>query len=389
MRKKINVLHLSTHDEDCGIAKFQEGIVNGLVEYDVNNVFFSISPNVLKKMNNVEFSVALNQLKEQLSGFDVLHIQHEYSFYSPGQLQMIVDLAKGLQKKVLFTLHTPPHAHRQKGSRVSKIKLIRPRTALHQLRSSRSDSQFVADYITPLLGADMLIATSHESINSFGAYGVPESLMEVIELPVPNIDHSNKTTEISKNLNKQSDDIILSTVGFISETKGVIAAIKALGFLPNNYKLAIVGGAHPSGQNDAFYDHVCDIINDRGLRDRVYITGYVAEDGQRDALVRETDISLYPYDKVYYDYVSSAALTNAVANNVPVIAYKTKTFLEANSHVSFISFSASANYYELARSVKALDINKSKQLAKQYAELFSVSNQAKKFAAAYDKLLNS
>lgn len=388
MSNKIRVLHVSTHNEDCGIAKFQEGIVDGLKEHVmVENTFFDVSPNSIKKMNDADFAVTINQLKTQLELFDVLHIQHEYSFYAAGQLQAIVNVAKALQRKVIFTLHTPPSAHRQKSRSITKGQLIKPRAVLHHVRSRRADDQFMADYITPLLDADVLVATSHESIVSFSSYGVPSSLIEVVELPVPVVDHSRKTTEISVNLRKTKEDIILSTVGFISETKGIIAAVKSLSFLPSKYKLAIIGGAHPSGQNDAFYDHVCDTIINLGLQDRVYITGYVADDSERDALVRETDISLYPYDRTYYDYVSSAAITNAVANNTPIVAYKTKTFLEANSHVPFITFAVSANYYELARSVKRLDIDKSKRLTKSYAELFSVSNQARKFASTYSRVL--
>lgn len=388
MEAKIKVLHLSTHNEDCGIAKFQEGIVDGLGHQRyVENVFFPISPNKLKQMQGEEFVAALNQLAKQLKDFTILHIQHEYSFFGAGQLQQIVDLAKSLGKKVLFTLHTPPHAHRETTVRPSLVQMIRPRTALHTVRAKRSDERFMTDYITPLLGADMLIATSRESIASFGAYGVPAALMEVVELPVPEVDTSKKSTDITTRLNKQSGDVILSTVGFISETKGIIPAIKSLTFLPKNYKLAIIGGSHPSGQNDAFYDHVCDVIVDLHLQDRVYITGYVASDAERDALVRETDICLYPYNRAYYDYVSSAALTNAISNTVPIVAYKTKTFLEANSVVSFMNFAQSANYYELARSVQAIDSKKSKKLTEKYADIFSVKNQAKKFAAAYRRLL--
>jgi glycosyltransferase involved in cell wall biosynthesis len=386
MADVIKVLHLSTHNEECGIAKFQENIVDGMGNSkQIRNVFFSVSPNILKTLQGAEFDKALRALLDQLKDFDILHIQHEYSFYAVGQLQRIVNGAKASHKKVLFTLHTPPHAHRQGVERRARIG-HRPRSVLHALRVARADKRFVADFIRPLLTADLLIATSHASVESFSAYGVPTRLMQVIELPVPRVDRNQNSTEITEQLGKKETDIMLSTVGFLSETKGIIAALKALALLPPHYKLAIIGGSHPSGQNDAFYDHVTDILLVQGLQNRVYITGYVSDDSKRDALIRETDICLYPYDKQYYNFVSSAALTNAVANDVPIIAYTTKTFLEANAAVPFINFTKSANYYELARSIRTIDVAKSKELTRQYAALFSVENQASRFAEAYHAL---
>jgi len=382
----IKVLHLSTNNEECGIAIYQQNIVDGMGQnHPVENEFFDISPNKLKLMSGTELDAAIDKLLHQLNGFDVLHIQHEYSFYNGNQLQRIVDGAKGVGKKVMFTLHTPPHAHRRGVSR--RLRLTpHPRSWVNAKRAANGDKEFVTTYITPLMSADLLVTTSRASIESFASYGVDPSKMVVVELPVPKVKRGLSTTDITDNLQRRSGDIILSTAGFLSETKGIIPALKALVLLPSNYKLALIGGAHPSGQNDAFYDHVCDVMLDLGLRERVYITGYVQEDDRRDALIRETDICLYPYDRGYYDYVSSAALTNAIANDVPIVAYKTKTFIEMDDAEPFLNFSQSANYYELARTVRSVDIAESIKRTKHYAEKFSVEKQAAKFAELYQQL---
>jgi len=70
------------------------------------------------------------------------------------------------------------------------------------------------------------------------------------------------------------------------------------------------------------------------------------------------------------------------------VAYKTKTFSEANEKISLINFSQSANYYELARSVKSIDLKKSIALTKEYAETFSIEKQATQFALAYQQLIS-
>jgi len=337
MEQVIKVLHLSTHNEECGIATFQQNITDAMgAERAIENVFFDISPNKLKLMKGKEFDAALHKFSQELKRYDILHIQHEYSFYNDDQLQRIVSIAKSKHKKILFTLHTPPHAL-GKNMPVRTVPGLHPRSWIQTLRTSRALERFRASHIKPLLLADLLIVPSQAAKESFEQFGVLASKFQVVELPVPNTNTGVKTDKIAQALHKEEGDVILSTVGFLSATKGITAAIKALTYLPDHYKLALIGGAHPSGQNDKFYDKTCDLIRELNLKDRVYITGYVGNDDERDAMLRETDICLYPYDRDYYNYVSSAALTNAIANELPIVAYKTDTFLEANNEVPFIN----------------------------------------------------
>jgi glycosyltransferase involved in cell wall biosynthesis len=385
MDSAINVLHLSTHNEECGIAAYQESITDSMGnERPINNVFFDISPNKLKLLKGEKLNQALQQLMLQLKDFDILHIQHEYSFYNDDQLQRVVDGAKAQHKKVLFTLHTPPHARKEHAIDVAVG--LHPRSWVHAFRNKRDKKRFLNNHIEPLKKADLLLVLSQASKDSFEEYGVPVERMKIIELPVPPVDTKTKSTVIAEKLHKKSGDIILSTAGFIAKSKGTKAVLKALAFLPENYKLAIIGGAHHSGLNDKFYDEVSDTIRELSLQDRVYITGYVAEADQRDALLRETDICLYPYDRRYYDYVSSAALNNAIANGLPIVAYKTYTFEEANNVVPFINFCQSPNYYELVRTIQAADLRKSAELTTQYAEMFTIEKQAELVAETYTEL---
>lgn len=389
MNQPIKVLHLSTHDEECGIAVFQQNVVDSMgKDHAIHNEFFPVSPNKLKALRGAELEAVLADLFAKLDGFDILHIQHEYSFYQIDQLQRIVDGAKSRNKKILFTLHTPPHA-RKEHLTTSPTLTLNPHSWINARRLRIAHQTFLSTFINPLYSADLLIVLSQASKESFEAYGLPDEKIKVIEMPIPATDVGLKTNEISKKLHKKHGDVILSTVGFIAEPKGTIPVVKALTFLPSNYKLAIIGGSHPSGQNDRFYDEVCDLIRDLNLKDRVYITGYIEEAARRDALARETDICLYPYDKKYYDYVSSAALANAIANYLPIVAYKTRTFEEINQIVPFINFCHSPNYYELARVVQEVDLKESAQLTQKYAELFTVEKQAKLFAEQYQKLMDS
>lgn len=381
----INILHLSTHDEECGIAKYQKDVVDGMGKRtDVNNVFFEISPNKLKVMQGAERERAVQKLVGQMADFDILHIQHEYSFYFGDELAQIVARVKALGKKVMFTVHTAPHAHNAFVPPV--LEGFGPRSLVRYARIRQKFSQFRNNHIVPMQQADLVVVPNKTTKESLVQNAVPAEIIEIIEHPIPNIGTSQKSTEITAALGKKQGDIIFATIGFLSEAKGIIHAVKALSYLPENYKLAIVGGAHPSGVNDEFYDLVTDVIYDRKLIGRVYITGYVQSDDDLNALIRETDMCVYPYNKKYYGYVSSAAISNAIANSKPVVAYPTNSLVETNARVPFINFTRSFNYYELARSIKAVDIAASVKRTKGYAQAYSLEKQSARFAECYVRL---
>jgi glycosyltransferase involved in cell wall biosynthesis len=68
-------------------------------------------------------------------------------------------------------------------------------------------------------------------------------------------------------------------------------------YLPDNYKLAIIGGLHPASDDLAFYAEITDLIDELDLRDRVYITGFIKDDERLNSLIRDV-MCVYPYDGV-------------------------------------------------------------------------------------------
>jgi glycosyltransferase involved in cell wall biosynthesis len=384
MINQIRVLQFSTHDEECGIAKYQEQFIQGMSGTEgFYTEYFPHSPNKTKHMNETEFNDVLRQLVKQMESFDILHIQHELSFFKHYELQKIIDSVKRTRKKVMVTVHTAPDAQYQ----VPKLEGIGPRSFLQYTRSIISGRRFMKRYVKPLNGADLILVHNQATANNLAKYGVDQQKMQIIRIPVPKISFNIESTEISEQLNRKKGDIIYCTVGFLSRMKGVDHAVKALAFLPENYKLVIIGGAHPDGGNEEVYNEICDLIEHLGVKDRVYITGYVKDDERMNALIRECDICVYPFDRRYYSFVSSASLNNAIANHKPIIAYKTDTFVEVNQEIDVITFCASANYYELARELKRLDIEKSERYSEQYAQQYSYDKEAADFIHIYRNLV--
>ena len=58
MNHPIRVLQFSTHNEDCGIAKYQEQFIAGMEgTEDFHTDFFPYSPNKTKHMTKAELKV--------------------------------------------------------------------------------------------------------------------------------------------------------------------------------------------------------------------------------------------------------------------------------------------------------------------------------------------
>ena len=107
MENNIRVLQFSTHNEECGIAKYQEQFISDMTGLEnFYTEFFAYSPNQTKHMSKHDFQRVLGELKEKMIDFDILHIQHELSFFKHLELQEIVDTFSGGQKQVMITIHT-------------------------------------------------------------------------------------------------------------------------------------------------------------------------------------------------------------------------------------------------------------------------------------------
>lgn len=374
---------MTTHDEECGIAKYQEQfLVSMKSDQNVANEVFSYSPNVMKKMTPERFKKVFDEFSKQLDSFDIVHIQHEFSFYAHNELQQFINEARRQSKKVVVTVHTSLNAGIPDNN-LQKLLKDGPR---HYVGTRRLIKHQIKVHAAPLRKANLILVHNSVTKESLIKYGVREEKILKIIMPVPQLNFAEKTTSIASNLSKKDCDIIFCTVGFLSETKGIRDAVKALQELPDNYKLAMIGGAHPSGANDAFCNEIKGIIEEQGLKPRAYMTGYIKDDNKLNALIRECDICIYPFNEKYYAGVSSASLNNSLANYKPAIAYPTEPILEMNEIMPAVVTCKAFDYRELAQEIKNLDIEKQTAVSRQYAETFSYSKEAAKLVSVYSRL---
>lgn len=387
MSKKVRVLQFSSHDEVCGVGKYQENFMEVFAGKpdEIETKFFDSSPYKTRIMNQAELDEVIERLKEDLQSYDIFHIQHEFGLYSGAEFAQLVDAAKSIHKKVVVTMHLSPALAFKSKPRGG----IGPRSIAHVLRQKRLHNIFKQRHIEPLLKADLVISHNKGTTESLKRYGVPQDKILQFNHPVLATIHPvTKSTEITEQLSRQPGDVIYSTVGFLHKFKGTEDAIRALKFLPDNYKLAIIGGMQPISDEIKFYNQIATLIDTLDLKSRVYITGFIEDDDRLNALIRETDVSVYPYDKVYYGQVSSGALNLAFANERAVIAYPTDGFKDINEEHHQIVLCDTFSYYELARELKRIDIPKQVKAGNKYANAYSWPKTAEALLGAYRQLLS-
>ncbi len=379
----LKILNFSSHYEDCGIAKYQENYLDEMKNNDdVESVFFEYSPYQTREMNAVDFDAVIKTLEKQIRNYQVFHLQHEFGFYRGNQFERLIKTAKDAGLKVVVTYHTSPDLIIIK----KRLGGFGPRNIISYLRSYRHNAILSDMHITPLHSVDAVIAHNEYTADQLKKYGVPTEKVILLPHPTYAITKPQKTTYISDSLHKKPGDVILSTIGYIHRFKGVDKAIKALSFLPDNYKLAVIGGVKADSNEQELYDQLADLIVDRGLNDRVFITGMVPDDNDLNSYIRESDISLYPYDSRYYKGVSSGGLNLAIANERPIVAYPVSTFKETNNDYGQLTFTHSDSYYELAREIKAIDIKSQSKKITEYATANSWKVMTDRLLAIYKKL---
>ena len=384
MKDKIKVLHLTTHNEVCGIARYQEQFIEAMkANKNVENVIFNFSPNKTKLMTSTQYDEVLVDFKNNILDADILHIQHELSFYQHKELESVINLTHSLNKPVVVTIHTDPSILYKK----AQFEGYLPKHLMSYRRHLKDQRHFEDVHLNPLKNADLIIVHHSVTKDNLVKLGFNVQKIQIIRHPVPKSNPAFKSMKLSEELNIKNDDILLCTVGFISRTKGIDHAIKALRLLPNNYKLAVIGGVHPNSDDRGFLDEITDYTIANGLLDRVYITGYLEDDNELNAMIREANICIYPYNHDYYSYMASGALNDSFANYKSIITYSTPTLQEINTEKEVIRFCKSPNYYELAREIKNLDTDKYALLSREYANKYSYDKEAIKLVDIYKQLL--
>lgn len=385
MRELRVLQYTPRRSDDCGVGKYQENYIDQLdLNYpgEVSNSY-SYSPYETRLMGPKELDRAEGELRRQLDGVDVFHVQHEFGLFLHDELARFVNVAKRAGVKVVITVHLAPgaayHDEPRPGLNLHRLKWF----IKERLRRAR----FTKRHILPFQQADLIISHNQGTTASLKAYGVAAERIVEIAHPVPAGAPVPPSTEISRRLKPGGDEIVLATLGFMHRHKGIEDAVRALMFLPDRYRLAIIGGIHPTSDDVGIYNRIVELVVSLRLQGRVYITGFVEDDDRMTALIQETDICLFPYNNGYYATVSSGVLNQAFANRKPVIAYRVDNFVDASAELGQVVFTSAPAFYELVREIERLDVDGQVAKIDAYVEKHNWERQSEKLLAAYRQVV--
>jgi glycosyltransferase involved in cell wall biosynthesis len=384
----MKIVQVSTWEVPCGIAGYTKALVNGIKANHQECDVISIDRQKLKYMCLREIKHYFSTLVDEVKNYDVIHIQHEFSFFAGcyGTNESIEifayflnNIAK-LRKKVFVTFHSEPDFPLQRDNIFVLLKsvVLRQRWKISVASIFNSNSHVKA------------ILHTKKSRRVFIDYGFNPSKIIVTKQGVT----WNKPLEVSEEekllakekLGFPADAIILSLFGFIAYYKGHEIALEAMKYLPENYYLLFIGSPHPYGKDDTFNRIVYTLNRRKKLSDRIKLTGYLPLEVLTE-YYKIVDICLAPY-RGGTNLSSSAAITWALTSGKPVIASKIDSFEELNEETDCLSLTTPDASAELAYAIQSLvlDVERQERLvnnALEYCEENQWKSAGKKHLDIY------
>lgn len=408
----MRVLHLSTWKARCGIADFTASIVSHLAKRGIENEVFPLDVPALGCMTGAEFLREMDRFAGRAPDFDLVHVQHEFSFYtgSGGVLETLAHFAyvleslKARNRPVVVTFHSAGGLHLMLPPRNADQHLLTSGSlgAFAQwafrkarlYRISRKIERFwrqrIANFFDGQPGSfRALVHGPRPRRDLIGTGFTPESV-SIMPLGYSLRDPSffqQSRSEARAKLGIPAEATLLTLFGFVAEYKGHLLAVEALKKLPPNYHLAIIGEPHLGNATDRTLDEVLKAWDGQDPR-RLTITGYVPSE-TLNLYHAAGDICLAPF--LPGNWTGSASITWALTSGKPTIASNIPVFAEIQRAGDCLALFSPNCAYELAWKIQQVVGNpalreKLAQNGLAYAEANSWDRVTDGLLAVYQEL---
>jgi glycosyltransferase involved in cell wall biosynthesis len=390
----MNVLHLSTWKQRCGLADFTANIVAGLAAHHVVSDVFPLDVRALRYSSSAEFRGQMELFTQRAREFDLVHVQHEFSLFSgSGGLSESIDhfghvleRLKAIGTPAVVTFHTEPQFRdllriagpEQSGKpagAVSFLQWLLRKARVHREIAglkrywrrrvspffSGSSASFRGLVLTPWTRLTLIDLGAAGHNLRFWPHGIVNRSAERLKI---------SSQQAKARLGLASDGILLSMFGFITRYKGYGLAIEALKKLPPQFHLAIVGGTHPANPSDLTLNSILESWHGHDPR-RLIITGYASAE-TIDLVHAATDLCLAPYLPEFTS--GSGSICWALTSGKPTVATNIPTFAEIQRESGCLALCTPNAPHELAWLIQkvASDEALQRQLV-QNAEQFATS----------------
>ena len=355
MINKITIF--SSWREPCGIAGYTADLV-GAIEKNEN---YKIE---VVKIPRVEISEEydkniLNLLRDLANEAKTIsHIQHEFSFFGDSFTKSCKNFSNFLKflpsKKILVTFHTLPPVH-PLNIKILLTKVFREgRLGFQKIFSELADYYYWRKAVKVINKKNITcIVHNKRSALQLSRVGIDENFIKIIPLGINNDIERSKISplEAKIKLGYNESDILVGVFGFVADYKDPVSACKAVLSLPEEFKLAIVGGRHPENRSDNAISLVAKKVIAKKNNGRIRLTGFLQKN-DIDLYRAACDIFIAPYKEV--NLSSSAAVTWALSSGKPLIATTISAFVDINRQYECMLMTGIEKPNELAWAIKKI-----------------------------------
>lgn len=390
MRNK-KVIFLSSWNTLCSISYHTKNVIEQLQAMGYECEVFGIDIDTMKSFSLQGLKNYFNPFFDKIKNFDLVHIQHEHSFFSgalgiEASYEVFGWILRKIYKPCLISFHSNP--------------LIFHWIHLCSRRPCRYDLKMIKFYyiwhkeIASIINRKngLFLSQAHTKFHSYilRYSGIKKKHIRITYVGIddaPRIEDREILQDTKLQLGLK-DKFIISIFGFIVPVKGYKLAIDAIKSLPDNFHLLIIGGKSP--YQPAYYDEVIAYIkNIPGLDARITITGYL-DKRNADLHIALSDIAIAPYLDDFQ--ASTGAVIQCLKSGIPVITSDIPIFKELNDEAGCFEIFKKKDTAELIKKITKLhsDASYRNNIAEKgflFAKANSWKNYTTKISEIYRGLL--
>ncbi|MCS6815865.1 MAG: glycosyltransferase [Blastocatellia bacterium] len=308
-RRRLKICFISTYPpRECGIATFTYDLCHAIIENHANVhasvIAMTDTPEGYDYPPEVVFEIRHNRLSDyrlaaeytNLSGADVLCLQHEFGIFGGQQGRYILDFLESLRKPIVTTLHTilfnPPPGYREVLTEIA-------------------------------CASDHLVVMNSKAIPVLrDVYGVSEEKVSLIHHGVPNVPFVDPN--YYKDKFGVEGRLVLLTFGLLNRNKGIEMVLEALPEVIARHPevvYIVLGATHPvvrRKEGEEYRLWLQRRVQQLGLEEHVLFFNRYVELSELCEFIGACDIYITPYQSK--EQIVSGTLAYAVGMGKAVIS---------------------------------------------------------------------
>jgi glycosyltransferase involved in cell wall biosynthesis len=300
----------------CGIASYTASLVEELRRLEVE---IDVVPVPYAERDPARMA----EILARLNAADLVHIQHEYTFWGgvvPRSSSLPAYYGQMKRPRVV-TAHTVFTAGELLGLPAEQ----RPRQRLAKQILSVLPSYRNSVERAPFQGAEAVIVHTAAGRERMLQRGIPPERVHVLPAGIPRPCSEGGSPEEVEAMRERfglKGRRVATIFGYITPNKGYELTLEVLATLPPAVKLLIAGGTRIEGERP-YLEKLEEAVRTRGLQERVAITGYL-EDREIATAMALSDLVLVPHTAANGSY----SVMIALSYGKPVLASDLACFRE-------------------------------------------------------------